>query len=170
MLDVGCGVGALLISLALEGKIVAGVGCDVNSGAIEVARKAALRIPRVNIQFVVATSVESIPRGPFDVVTMIDVMHHVSPSLQKRFFIGCADRLRSGGLLIYKDMAERPLWKNLFNRLHDFVIARQHIHYVPLETIKDWAKAYGLTLTKELAYSRFAYAHELLVLKKGGTK
>jgi 2-polyprenyl-3-methyl-5-hydroxy-6-metoxy-1,4-benzoquinol methylase len=166
VLDVGCGVGALLISLAIQEKLSSGTGCDVNAAAIAFARKAASHVPGADLQFLVTESLEEIPRGPFEVVMLVDVMHHVNPSQQQRFFAVCADRLRAGGRLIYKDMADRPLWKNLFNRLHDAVIAREFIYYVPLQTIKDWGDHHGLCLEQESAYSRFAYEHELLVFQK----
>ena len=63
-------------------------------------------------------------------------------------------------------MADRPLWKNLFNRLHDAVLARQFIHYVPLEEIKGWGRQLGFRIHEEIR-SRFAYGHELVVFKRG---
>lgn len=166
VLDVGCGVGALLVSLALRGDLAAGTGSDLNPASIEVARMAVSHLKGNHLEFVVANSPAEIPHGPFDVVTLIDVMHHVEPSAQRAFFAACVDRVGPEGLLVYKDMADRPLWKSLFNRLHDAVLARQFIHYVPLESIKDWANDLGLVLHHEVAYSRLAYAHELLVFRR----
>jgi len=167
VLDVGCGVGALLISLALRGDLIAGTGCDLNPASIAVARSAAHRLANSNLSFVLAGASDDIPPGPFDVVTTIDVMHHVDPAMQRAFFAACAERVKPGGLFVYKDMADKPLWKNLFNRCHDAVLARQFIHYVPLEDIKEWGSALGFTVQEEAAYSRFAYAHELVVFRRG---
>lgn len=166
VLDVGCGVGASLLSMSLQGKISSGTGCDANSTAISIAKKAASHITGTDLQFHISNTIEEIPYGPFDVVTLIDVMHHVIPPEQQQFFAACVDRLRAGGVFIYKDMVDRPLWRNLFNRFHDIIIARQIIHYVPLESVKDWGSNYGLCLEKESSYSRFAYGHELLVFHK----
>ena len=166
VLDVGCGVGSLLVSLALRGDLTAGTGCDLNPASIAVARIAASRLHGTNLDFVVTGDPDDMPRGPFDIVTLIDVMHHVKPSLQRAFFFACAERVKPGGLLVYKDMADRPLWKNLFNRLHDAVLARQFIHYVPLEKAKEWATALGFVVREEAAYSHFAYAHELEVFTR----
>jgi 2-polyprenyl-3-methyl-5-hydroxy-6-metoxy-1,4-benzoquinol methylase len=167
VLDVGCGVGTLLVSLALRGDLATGTGCDLNPASIEVARMAASQLKGNHLEFFVANSPAEIPGGLFDVVTLIDVMHHVEPSAQRAFFAACVDRIGPEGMLVYKDMADRPLWKSLFNRLHDAVFARQFIHYVPLEVIKDWANDLSLALHHEVAYSQLiAYAHELLVFRR----
>ncbi len=166
MLDVGCGVGALLINLALQGKITSGIGMDVNPASIAVAKKAVENVRDVDIRFDVCTTIHEIPNGPFTLVTLIDVMHHVAPHEQEKFFKACIDRTSIGGIFIYKDMAEKPWWKNAFNRFHDIVISRQVIHYVPLNDIKKWSKECGLSLEHESCYSRLAYGHELLVLRK----
>ncbi len=90
VLDVGCGVGSLLISLAQDGRLVRGIGCDVNPTAISVAKRAALNVSSANLDFVTITSEKAIPAGPFEVVTLIDVMHHIPPSAQRTFFAACA--------------------------------------------------------------------------------
>lgn len=167
VLDVGCGVGAFLVSLALRGDLRAGTGCDINPASVAIAQAAARKISASSLQFMTTRDINEIPRGPFDVVTLIDVMHHVSPSTQREFFEACAERVSAGGILLYKDMANRPLWKNLFNRMHDAVLARQIIHYVPISLVKDWGHALGFTIDKQDVYSRLAYAHELVVFRKG---
>ncbi len=166
ILDVGCGVGSTLVSFALNGKVSAGTGCDINARAVEIAKKASARVNLAKLTFLVTKSLNEIPSGPFDVVMSIDVMHHIHVPTQKDFFVACADRVKPNGLFIYKDMADNPAWKSTFNRLHDLVMARQWIHYVPLETVKTWADEAGLQLVNESAYNRLAYAHEILVLRK----
>jgi 2-polyprenyl-3-methyl-5-hydroxy-6-metoxy-1,4-benzoquinol methylase len=165
-LDVGCGAGALLATLALNNKISSGRGVDANAAIVDVAKKAAEKITNIKLEFSVSRSISEIPPGPYDLVTLIDVMHHVSQGEQQDFFLACVDRVVPGGKLIYKDMAEKPLWKNLFNRLHDLIMARQIIHYVPIGKIKKWAESCGLEMVHESYYSRFAYGHELLAFRK----
>lgn len=166
VLDVGCGVGAMLLTLSVADRISAGTGCDISAAAIATATQAAAAVGTSKLSFVQTKSADDLPCGPFDAVMLIDVMHHISPSQQRGFFQACAERIHQGGRLIYKDMAEKPLWKNLFNRLHDAVVAREMIHYAPLATVKSWAEELDLTIVSEDAYSRFAYAHELLVFEK----
>src|SRR6266576_3469231 len=72
-------------------------------------------------------------------VSMIDVMHHVPPSFQKEFLLTACRHVRPSGLLIYKDMCRRPRWRAAANRLHDLVLARQWINYLPISQVELWA-------------------------------
>ena len=50
--------------------------------------------------------------------------------------LAACDRVRLGGLLIYKDTASAPAWAAWVNRLHDLVLARQWIHYAPIADVE----------------------------------
>jgi len=166
VLDVGCGMGAHLITLSAMRKISSGYGVDVSSKAIERAKIAAENYPQSNLSFDTMRSVEEIPKILFDVVMMIDVMHHVPLKLRKGIFVACIDRVRAGGIFIYKDMADRPLFNALANRAHDLIIAREMINYLPLETALEWSQSEKLELIDRAEYKKLVYAHELLVFRK----
>jgi len=171
VLDVGCGAGLLLLAGASSGRVASGCGVDISERALGAARSAlaefAKRTQRgpVPITFQCSSGVD-LPDGPFDVVTLVDVMHHVPPAVQHKFFAATAARMRPQGLLVYKDMCARPWWKAWGNRLHDLVLARQWIHYVLLADVRRWAAELGFTVVRSLEYSRFWYGHELLVLRR----
>jgi cyclopropane fatty-acyl-phospholipid synthase-like methyltransferase len=102
--------------------------------------------------------------GPWEVVTMIDVIHHVPVAHQEAFLRDAFRHVAPGGRLIYKDVCLRPLWKRAMNRLHDLVMARQWISEVPLEKVLRWSGQEGLKVVEEHHYGRLWYGHELLVL------
>ncbi len=172
VLDIGCGGGLLLICLASAGRIQSAHGIDSSSDAIETARKAAIRLggfiqsPTPNFE---CRSVEQgLPDGTFRVVCLIDVLHHVSPSAQEKAFRDAVAKVRPGGILLYKDMCDRPLWRAGMNRLHDLVIAKQWIHYVPIESVDRWAFDCGLQIELAQQISMLWYGHELRVFRKSG--
>jgi len=66
---------------------------------------------------------------------------------------------------LYKDMADRPRLHAIANRAHDLIVAREMIHYLPLETVLDWAKLANLQLIERAEYKKLVYAHELLVFR-----
>ena len=106
------------------------------------------------------------PEGDFDVVAMIDVIHHVSRPEQEAVIRRACRKVRRGGLFLYKDMVERPWWRAAANRLHDLVLARQWIHYVPVKEVERWAEDEGLVLDRSELINRWWYGHELRVFRK----
>lgn len=167
MLDAGCGGGLFLALLAHEGKLARGVGFDVSAAAIDLASAMAKGAGHHGrLEFVRLDIGEPWPEGPFDVVSLIDVMHHVPPAAQRECFVTAASRLAPGGTLIYKDMARRPRWRALANRLHDLALARQWIHYAPIDRVEGWAAETGLELTGASQFTRLWYAHELRIFRR----
>lgn len=166
VLDVGCGDGLLLGLLLKLGRASTAVGFDTNANAIRSARYMAERNGfGTSAVFSHLGPDSSWPTedGPFDVVTMIDVMHHLSPTAQDGVWTRAADALRPGGLFVYKDMASRPLWMALANRVHDLVFAADWIHYADFERGVRQAHDAGLAERRRDAYSRLWYRHEMLV-------
>lgn len=167
VLDVGCGSGLLLGLLADQDPGLRATGFDVNEAAIEDARAMAARRQATDrLTFVQCDAGSAWPEGRFDVVTMIDVMHHVPPSAQRSIIETVAQTLGAGGLFLYKDMALRPRWMALSNRLHDLVLAQQWIHYVPVGDVARWAGEAGFVVEQQWAARRLWYSHEGLVLRK----
>lgn len=160
VLDVGCGNGLLLNVLAEAGQIGPSVGVDISAATIIVAEQAAALLPdKDRPQYFARPPETLLPDELFDVVLIIDVMHHVPPALQATFLQQVGQRVRPGGLLIYKDMCRRPLWRAATNRLHDLVVARQWVRYFPVEQV-------GPTLGAEFEFvlsidrRMFWYGHE----------
>ena len=167
LLDVGCGGGLWLHLLADMGLIAAGVGFDSAAPAIEIARGVAVPpATAAKLDFRHLPVEAPWPEGPFDAISVIDVMHHVPPAAQAGVIASAAQRLAPGGVLIYKDMVRRPHWRAGMNRLHDLVMARQWIHYAPIKSVEHWATAAGLTLVHSAHASRLWYGHELRVFRR----
>lgn len=168
--DIGCGSGLFLSLLIANHQIIKAVGCDPNALALNNAKTVMNQLvatgEKVTVELFEAEDPQHWPNNSFSVVSLIDVMHHISPQKQRTIFEAAAQRVEPGGRLIYKDIGERPLWQGLANRLHDLILARQWINYVSIETIKIWGASCQLELEKEAYYPRYVYANELLVFKK----
>lgn len=170
VLDVGCGAGLFLGLLAAEGRIRCGIGFDSAGAAIATARRMGARLRREGaaaaLEFLHRDAAERWPDGEFDVVSMIDVMHHVPPHAQRAVFESAAARVRRAGILLYKDMAGAPAWRAWANRLHDLVLARQWIHYLPIGEVERWARELELTPIHAGSFNRYWYAHELRAFRR----
>jgi 2-polyprenyl-3-methyl-5-hydroxy-6-metoxy-1,4-benzoquinol methylase len=170
VLDVGCGIGLFGALLAANRRRPRLVGFDSNAPAIAVAQAMALRsaelYPMAQLEFHRLDVEAPWPEGTFDVVSIIDVMHHVPPPAARSVIELAVAKLAPGGTLLYKDMACRPRWRALANRLHDLTLARQWIHYLPIDHVENWAGELGCVRVHAENLSRWWYAHELRVFRK----
>jgi 2-polyprenyl-3-methyl-5-hydroxy-6-metoxy-1,4-benzoquinol methylase len=167
MLDVGCGAGLLLGLVADRYPETSGIGFDTSGSAIAAARKMAASNGFENRMMFEQRAVgEAWPSGPFDVVSMVDVLHHIPRAHQHRVIEQCFAHVRPGGILLYKDMGQRPVFSALWNRAHDLVLARQWIHYRAVTEVCSWLGALGADVVRTDARSMGPYAHELVVAKR----
>lgn len=167
ILDVGCGSGFFLAILADSSRVFEAVGFDCNTKSVEIAGAVLDKVhksAKFNVFCIDAT--QPWPVGPFDVVSIIDLMHHVPPDKQHSILANAAKVLKSGGILIYKDMVSRPRWRAWANRLHDLIIAHQWIYYIPFETVKKWAYDEGFKCEGIKYCNMLWYGHEWGIFRK----
>jgi 2-polyprenyl-3-methyl-5-hydroxy-6-metoxy-1,4-benzoquinol methylase len=167
ILDVGCGAGLFILLLARLGRIRSAVGFDADRAAILTAQKIAAQLPNSElIQFEHRDANDAWPAGCFDVVCLIDVLHHVKPEYQAELFKTAIDHVADGGMLLYKDMASRPLWRAWANRLHDFLVVHERIYYAELDEVVTWARKGGLCLAETGEIDMLWYRHEWCVFRR----
>ncbi len=172
ILDIGCGGGLFLGLLAAEGRISSGLGFDSSRPAIAVAQQMARLLAdkrgEATLEFRCLSVQDPMPEGSFDVVSIIDVMHHVPLAARKTVFQEAVSRLKPNGILLYKDVVEVPLWRSWANKLHDLILARQWIHNIPVADVEKWAKELHLTTLDSRTINRYWYGHELRVFARTG--
>lgn len=165
VLDVGCGAGLFLGLLAATRRIRAGHGFDSSSGAITVAQ-AMRRAGPPGLRFEHRAVEDAWPNETFDVVSLIDVMHHVPLPAREGLVAQMGEHVGLGGRLIYKDMVARPRWRATANRLHDLVLARQWVRYQPLDAVVRWCERQGLRLVERQSVDMLWYGHEWVVMER----
>ncbi len=165
VLDVGCGSGLFLGLLDVAGKLSRGLGLDASAGAIAAAQAMAQRRPHLEFRRLDVTG--AWPAGEYDIVSMVDLMHHLPLDSRAAVFAQAAAHLAPGGRLIYKDMVARPRWRALANRLHDLAVSRQWIREVPVADVERWAIGAGLRLAHARRIDRLCYGHDLRVFTRG---
>jgi 2-polyprenyl-3-methyl-5-hydroxy-6-metoxy-1,4-benzoquinol methylase len=169
--DIGCGGGLWLMTLAESGRITHGLGCDISTQSMRKAIDAAAHYRRAGgdaeLNFLHTLTSDAWPSlEKFDVVSLIDVLHHIPPAMQSNFLRAAIDRLKPGGRLIYKDMASNPVWAAVGNRVHDLVMARQWIHYFPIQDAIAVMKQSDCSIIHQDEWRRYFYAHEFVVAQK----
>jgi 2-polyprenyl-3-methyl-5-hydroxy-6-metoxy-1,4-benzoquinol methylase len=166
VLEIGCGTGQLLFLLHRHGLLREGVGLDISAAAIAAAQRAAQE-HELPVQFHRSTTWRDWPVGQFDVVLMVDVLHHVPRPLRRQMTEAALARVADGGLFIYKDMCRRPMLRRLWNQMHDLILAGQLVSVEPIEHVLGWASAAGFfPVTSERYVGAGLYGHELEVLHR----
>ncbi|KAB0265430.1 class I SAM-dependent methyltransferase [Microvirga brassicacearum] len=167
VLDFGCGTGSLLAVLAAVDRVGHGIGCDVSAAPLVAARAAAARIGASDrLDFRHIADIDSAPDGPFDVVTMVDVLHHIPPPRRADAITAAARRTARGGLFIYKDMTDRPLWRRFAHTVDDLVFSHELVRQVRAGEVEAWAAQSGLAIEHTESIPRLVYGHELRVFRK----
>ncbi len=166
LLDFGCGAGLFTFHCVLSGYVDSAHGVDVDASVIAIADQIGASLTQArDIHF----HVREIPPGSYEAISMIDVMHHIHPDDQRSVFADLGGRLARGGVLVYKDIGRRPLWRAAANRLHDLLLNRQWVHYVPIQSVIDWAvDDLGLEVVRRARFNQLFYGHELAVFRRPG--
>jgi len=168
VLDIGCGAGSLIGLLAKLNLIRSGTGLDIDEKAIADASKMSVYLDkRCEIEFFYEELQQFAQKGKmFSTVLMVDVLHHVTPSKQIDFINLALSFVQPNGILIFKDMCQKPAWKAFMNRIHDLIMAKQWIHYFPIQGAIYYLTQKGFQVINREDYSNFWYGHEMCVFKR----
>lgn len=167
VLDIGCGDGLFLNVLNELGRLSVGVGFDANRQAIANARTAQARVTKTrDVQFFDWSARDEWPLGEFDVVAMVDVLHHVPPLQRRKAIEDAMRRVKNGGLFLFKDIALVPAWRRYCNTVHDLVLTAEMVSYTAHTTVIDWATSAGASLRQREIINQLWYGHELLLFDK----
>jgi 2-polyprenyl-3-methyl-5-hydroxy-6-metoxy-1,4-benzoquinol methylase len=127
VLDIGCADGALFH--VARGRFRDGVGVDPD-------RRNTVRIDSALL--VKGTFPDDLPDDrPFDVITMLAVLEHISPTAQASLAVACASHLRAGGHLVITVPSPRVdavLALLRVMRLADGMSVEQHYGFDPNTT------------------------------------
>lgn len=165
-MDIGCGSGIFLGLLQYFGFRIRGFGFDSSLSAIDCAQAMARRHGGGHLRFEHVRKDDPWPEGTFDVVSIIDVLHHIPVEHQERAFHAAEARVAPGGVLLYKDMSDSPWYFAGANRMHDLIVAREWIHYVPVAAIESWAAGLRMELERAASFRMLWYKHDLRVFRK----
>ncbi len=167
VMDVGCGHGLLLNLLAHLRRIRRGHGFDMAQPAIEIANTVAKTHSFApDIAFEARSVEQGIPHLGYEVVTVIDVLHHIPDAHKQSFILDLCDAVPDGGRLIIKDMVVKPRWRAMANQLHDLVMAKQWVEQIGPQSIELWTTQRGMRVVRRGTFNTLWYGHWLLVLQK----
>jgi 2-polyprenyl-3-methyl-5-hydroxy-6-metoxy-1,4-benzoquinol methylase len=146
VLDVGCGPGTL------AGNFGAGhdwVGTDLSARQIEYARRA---YGGTGARFYRETPANvPVDEGPFDAVTMVELIEHLEPSVVDATITESLERLRPGGKLVITTPNFSSAWPALeaaVNRFGEVSYGFQHINKFGPARLAELLESHGLVAPK----------------------
>ncbi|MBI2559304.1 class I SAM-dependent methyltransferase [Candidatus Woesearchaeota archaeon] len=153
IVDLGSGYGSYDIYFALREPKRKIIGLELIKSRVKIAKQASKGIRNVKFKPQDFTKDSEIKSA--DAICMLDFLHHVPYRTQDAVLSECFKKLRKNGVLIIKDIAEKPRWKFLYNYVHDKIMTKNDKLYF-LRTGE---------LTQKLNNIRFKVVHGPLIMK-----
>lgn len=164
IIDLGCGHGVLANYLALRSPRRRVVGFDLNAHRIAVAQSVGLPNAEFRCQNLFAA--EPIP---CQVIVVADVLHHlVSYEAGDELLARCCERLPADGLLVVKEIVQRPLWKYLCTQPVDFIFYKGRVHFRSAEQFASLFERLSLAAEFVPLHGWRPLSHAMYLCRKRG--
>ncbi|RYG53936.1 class I SAM-dependent methyltransferase, partial [bacterium] len=141
-------------------------GFDLNPRRIEMAQRSADRLGLKNVTFHAEDAVQWKSRGSFDAAYMLDIVHHVPRNAVPRLISELRSNMAPDGVLIIKDVADRPAYKAAFtwalDKAMDF---RTPVHYWSMESLTDLLRKASLRVFAHEMVDYLPYPHVIYVCR-----
>lgn len=162
ILDIGCGSGLWLYLLSRLKMIAYGVGVEVNADKVALADS--LKNPNDALEFCHIPAEQDWPNVKCDVLTMIDVLHHVPPQQQREFM----QRIDKSciKMVIFKDIDPAARFKSMMNSVHDLVLSHELPRYCSREKIVKWLEETGFSIVCNKRCDMLWYSHYVIVAER----
>jgi 2-polyprenyl-3-methyl-5-hydroxy-6-metoxy-1,4-benzoquinol methylase len=169
ILDLGCGHGLFTLHLALGATGRRLVGVDIDAAKLAVAEAAGSACAPA-VAFRLGTAAE-VPAGPWEAVTVLDVLYLLDAAAQHRIVTDAAAQLVPGGVLVVKEMSRTPHWKFLWNRVQELLAVRvlritagHAMTFAPDDALPAWMAEAGLDVVTDRRVDKgYLHPHRLVV-------
>lgn len=166
--DVGCGTGAFLALVGQTRAPAALYGSEVDGSTAAHASVLLSRLDGAGSRevFVTARPAEGTPLRDCDIVTLIDVLHHIPAAEQRTFVTEIAASLRPGAAFLLKEIDRSRRAGAWANRMHDRVFGDGAGHERTAATLEQWLKDSGLRIEHRRSDWKLWYPHVTLLARK----
>lgn len=165
-MEIGCGFGLFGLYFARKYPGLHIRGVDLDTGRIEAAERARLRLSTDNISFEVGDArTVSIPEG-LDAIYMLDIVHHIPPESAVELLRACRAALAPGAVLVIKDVDTRPRYKMAFTWLLDLLMTGgERPDYWCRQDLLDQLRSFGFDVFSYAMLDALPYPHQLYVCR-----
>ena len=125
VLDVGCGHGVFSLYAALRSSSRVVTGVDIDAAKIELGRRAVERLGVANrVTLTEVTAAWLPPADGFDAAVVNDVLYLLGRDRARVMIDAMIAAVRPGGVVIVKEIGERPRWKHRVNEWQELIATR----------------------------------------------
>jgi 2-polyprenyl-3-methyl-5-hydroxy-6-metoxy-1,4-benzoquinol methylase len=160
ILDIGCGSGAFLFLCADRRHARKCVGIDANVHAIELAKFVTLS-PVLSFNIGVEVPLELVKAA--NVITMVDILHHIPRAAKASFLSSILDSAQSGTRIIVKDLDPSPPWMAIANRATDYLSTRSRVDYISRSNVEERFRQAGIDVVCSQDLRKHVWSHYLVV-------
>ncbi len=168
ILDGGSGHGLLSLTLALQSPSRQVEGVDHSPQRLFLARKAARKMTNLKFR---EGDFRRLPKGVYDGLAFVDVLHYLSFDEQEQLLKESFRRLRSGGMLLFRDVDHGGGPASFWNGFHEILMTRLGftkaggLHF---RTAQEWEKLAQQTgfKVRSKPTGRFPFADVLFCCRK----
>ena len=105
--------------------------------------------------------------GSFDAVYLLDLIHHLPSAEVEPFLARLRDQLSERGVLVVKDVEDRPRWKMWFTLLLDrLMVGAEPIRYWPAEELVALLERLGFEVVRHRMRDLLPYPHILYIARR----
>lgn len=165
--DIGCGSGQFSLLLAHFTPVKKILGLEISERLVKNARSLfdAEKNPVENTFEVYDGKTFPDALKQYDLLFLIDVLHHVPGEDQQAFLAAICEKMRPGAKLIFKDIdGGSPLV--VFNKMHDLVFSREIGKERSVKRAGVMAEKAGFKIISTFKRITAVYPHYFLVLEK----
>ncbi len=168
VVEFGCGFGLFSLCFAMTRPEVAIHACDLSEGRIKTARGVAAKLGVVNCSFAYQDALEFIDTLPaFRCAYMFDLLHHMPPKAVPVFLQKVWDKLEPGGVLLVKDVDNKPFFKMAFTYILDVLMTKgERPDYWASEDLAQLLTGLGGEVRVHALDDYLPFPHRLFVIAK----
>lgn len=167
ILEIGCGMGPVIFSIAGQRHVSDYLGIDIDPRAVDIARRAN-RTSRFSFA---AGTLFDIPKAQvarFRTLICFDVLHHLPGSEKQAFISYLSTAATVGTVIIIKDFDARPRMDTLANDLTDWLSTRSAVSYLPRQDLITQLKDDGFRILNLAKQSMWVWRHLIVAARKTG--
>lgn len=167
ILDLGCGFGLFSLYFAIDAPTRKVTGVDLDADRIGAAEECAAKLGVENVHYTTSNVLAWKGSGQFDAIFMLDLIHHLPKDEVANFLARVAELVAPNGVLLLKDVSNRPAYKRLFTLALDrLMVGSEPIHYWDPVELTALVEQLGFTVKRHTINDFLPYPHILYVCSR----